>query len=343
MSADSNIQEELINEEGQNYGQPEMPPEQEMYDDDSIPVFLINGFLESGKTSFLRFTLIQEYFKTDGKTLLVCCEDGEEDYPIEVLKQTNTALVRISDESEISKDSIAAMIEAYKPERLIIEWNGMWQQQNLILPNGTFLNQQITIVDTSTFDLYLKNMKPLLGQMLRYSELVICNRADDIDESVLKDYRTKIKAMAQNAEIIFEGKSGELTGDFSIDLPYDIDADDIVVKPDDYGIFYLDIMDRPERYDGKKVSFTGSVLAPPELGKDAFVVGRRVMTCCEADVQFLGPICRYGKAGAYHNGDWVKIKGELKCETNPQYGGRGPIIYISDIVRTGKIDELAGF
>ena len=45
-------------------------------DDDVMPVFLINGFLEAGKTQFLSFTMDQEYFKTDGKTLLIVCERG---------------------------------------------------------------------------------------------------------------------------------------------------------------------------------------------------------------------------------------------------------------------------
>ena len=38
-------------------------------DEDVMPVFLINGFLEAGKTQFLEFTMDQEYFQTEGKTL----------------------------------------------------------------------------------------------------------------------------------------------------------------------------------------------------------------------------------------------------------------------------------
>ena len=36
-----------------------------------VPIYLITGFLESGKTSFLNFTLQQDYFQIDGKTLLI--------------------------------------------------------------------------------------------------------------------------------------------------------------------------------------------------------------------------------------------------------------------------------
>jgi len=41
------------------------------------PVYVINGFLESGKTEFISFTLAQPYFQVRGKTLLIVCEEGE--------------------------------------------------------------------------------------------------------------------------------------------------------------------------------------------------------------------------------------------------------------------------
>ena len=37
-------------------------------EDNVMPLFLINGFLEAGKTQFLEFTMEQDYFQTEGKT-----------------------------------------------------------------------------------------------------------------------------------------------------------------------------------------------------------------------------------------------------------------------------------
>ncbi len=62
-------------------------------EDDMIPVFLINGFLEAGKTKFLQFTMSQEYFRTEGKTLLIVCEEGDTEYDEELLKETGTTAV----------------------------------------------------------------------------------------------------------------------------------------------------------------------------------------------------------------------------------------------------------
>ena len=42
-----------------------------------VMVYLMTGFLDSGKTQFLTFTLEQDYFQIQGKTLLILCEEGE--------------------------------------------------------------------------------------------------------------------------------------------------------------------------------------------------------------------------------------------------------------------------
>ena len=145
------------------------------------PLFLVNGFLDSGKTQFLKFTMEQEYFQTEGKTLLIVCEYGEEEYEKSFLEKYNTVLFEAQKIEDISSENLAKLNEEYKPERILLEWNGVWNQDDFKLPKELYLNQMITIFDTSTMDLYLKNMKPLMGSMLRKSELVICNRADDID------------------------------------------------------------------------------------------------------------------------------------------------------------------
>ena len=308
-----------------------------------IPVFLINGFLEAGKTKFINFTLEQDYFKTDGTTLLIVCEEGEEDYHTDVLGKFNTDIVYIEDKENISIPKFLELEKKYSPERILIEWNGMWMQDELKIPPLWFINQTISIFDTSTMDLYLKNMKPFMGPMLKNSELVICNRADNISEEKLGEYYLALKAMASEAEIVFEGEEGEIRGDFCIQTPYDIDSDKITVKPEHFGIFFVDTMDRSERYDGKDVEFSAQVLRVPGFPKNCLVAGRKCMTCCEADMQFLGFICFYDGADAFKNRDWIKVRAKLKSEYNKQYGRVGPVLYAFDIVRTGPLDEVVAF
>ncbi len=311
--------------------------------DDRIPVFLINGFLESGKTQFLKFTMDQPYFQTDGTTLLVVCEDGEEQYEDKFLASNKTVAVYMEKPEEMTKEALSELGKQYKPERVLIEWNGMWPQDRLELPDEWFLNQQISLIDTSTLDLYIQNLRPLMGTMLRNTELVICNRADNIPEEKLGNYYISLKALAQNAELVFEGKEGEIRGDFNIELPYDLKQDHIEIIPENYAIFYVDSMDRPQKYDGKTVEFTGQVLKPGKLAKGSFVLGRKVMTCCEADTQYMGLLCRYKGADSIKNAAWIRAKGTIRCENAPEYGAEGPVLHIENAVLTGPIEEIATF
>ncbi|EFU76414.1 TIGR03943 family putative permease subunit [Lachnoanaerobaculum saburreum] len=312
---------------------------------EQLPVFVINGFLEAGKTQFMKFTMQQEYFKTEGNTLLIVCEEGDEEYDEKLLSSTHTTIKYIEDIKDFTIQNMERFTKEVNPERILIEWNGLWEQDKLEIPDIWFINQMITIYDTSTLDLYIKNkdLKAYMGKMLINSELVICNRADNIDEDILSTYHLQIKAMAPNAEIIFEGEEGEITGDFSINLPYNLDDKKLIIKPEDYGVFYIDIMDRTEKYDTKEVEFTAQVVRPEGIGDDVLITGRRAMTCCEADIRFLGFVCKYRGAKNFKNKDWVKIKGKIKVEVNKQYRAKGPVIYADEVLLTGPIDGLVQF
>ena len=312
---------------------------------EQLPVFVINGFLEAGKTQFMKFTMQQEYFKTEGNTLLIVCEEGDEEYDEKLLSSTNTTIKYIEDIKDFTIQNMEKFTKEVNPERILIEWNGLWEQDKLEIPDIWFINQMITIYDTSTLDLYIKNkdLKAYMGKMLINSELVICNRADNIDEDILSTYHLQIKAMAPNAEIIFEGEEGEITGDFSINLPYNLDDKKLIIKPEDYGVFYIDIMDRTEKYDKKEVEFTAQVVRPEGIGDDVLITVRRAMTCCEADIRFLGFVCKYRGAKNFKNKDWVKIKGKIKVEVNKQYRAKGPVIYADEVLLTGPIDGLVQF
>jgi len=296
--------------------------------EDRMPVFLINGFLEAGKTQFISYTLQQEYFQSDGTTVLILCEEGDTEYDKELLKRTHTKVITVDDASEMDEDFFGRMEALYDPERVLIEWNGMWPQDQLHLPEDWQLFQQITIIDGSTFDLYLNNMKPLLGLLVRNSELIIMNRCDDVsDENILK-YRRGLKALNPQAEMIFEDAEGEIEQEvLEEDLPYDVKADVIEISPDAYGIWYIDALDKEDRYEDKVVEFTAMVLKSPEFPKNYFVPGRMAMTCCEADMTFLGYVCKAREARLLETKQWVKVRARIEYEEWQDYGGVGPILY----------------
>ena len=45
-----------------------------------IPVYIATGFLESGKTSFIKEILEDHEFTEGKKVLVICCEEGVEEY-----------------------------------------------------------------------------------------------------------------------------------------------------------------------------------------------------------------------------------------------------------------------
>ena len=186
------------------------------------PVFIINGFLESGKTEFICYTLDQPYFQIKGRTLLILCEEGENEYEEKLLKKSRTDLVLIEDEEEFNTAHLMELEKQYKPERILIEYNGMWNFKNMKLPFHWRVEQQITTIDASTFPMYYTNMKSLLAEMIRGSEMIIFNRCDGIED--LSSYKRNVKAINQRADIIFEDSEGEINQIFEDDLPYSLDA-----------------------------------------------------------------------------------------------------------------------
>ncbi len=296
------------------------------------PVYVINGFLESGKTEFISFTLAQPYFRVKGKTLLIVCEEGENEYEEALLKKSRTELVFIEDEKEFTPAYLTELEKKYKPERIIIEYNGMWNFKNMELPPRWGIEQQITTIDASTFPMYFTNMKSLLAEMLRKSEMIIFNRCDDVEDLSL--YKRNVKAINQQAEIIFEGSEGEINQIFEDDLPYSLDAEIIELDNEGYGIWYLDSLDNLERYIGKTIRFTAMVLKPEDFPEGYFVPGRMAMTCCADDMAFLGFACWYDKCGELAEKQWVKVTAKVAKEYFEDYGGEGPILDALNIEKT---------
>lgn len=296
------------------------------------PVYIINGFLESGKTEFIAYTLEQPYFQVKGKTLLILCEEGENEYEDALLRMSRTELELIEDEEDFTPAHLIELEKKHKPERIIIEYNGMWNYKNMKLPWHWTIEQQITTIDASTFPMYFTNMKTLLAEMIRKSELIIFNRCDGIED--LNSYKRNIKAINQKADIVFENSEGEIDEIMEDDLPYSLDDEVIELDNQGYGIWYLDSLDHLERYIGKKVRFTAMVLKPGNFPKGFFVPGRMAMTCCAEDMAFLGFACAYDGVDSLEEKQWVKVTAVVKKEYFADYNGEGPVLEALGVEKT---------
>lgn len=306
------------------------------------PVYIINGFLESGKTEFISFTLDQPYFKIRGTTLLLLCEEGETEYDPKLLKKSKTVLAVIDSEEDFNPQHLLELEKKVNPERIIVEYNGMWNCKDMKLPFHWTVEQQITTINGATFPMYYNNMKSLVAEMVRKSELIIFNRCDGIQE--LGSYKRNVKAVNPSAEIIFEDKNGEINQLFEEDLPYDLKQDTLELNGNAYGIWYIDSMESLERYIGKTIIFDAMVMKPGKFPKGYFVPGRMAMTCCAEDMAFIGYACRFDGTDELKERQWVKVTAVVKKEYFKDYKGEGPVLYAVSVVPTKKPqDDIINF
>lgn len=310
-----------------------------------IPVYLFSGFMDSGKTSLIKETLIEEDFGEGAKTLLIACEDGEVEYDETELAKANTTLVMIEEEEEFTESKLKELDLQYKPDQVFIEYNGTWEMATLLemkLPKDWIIVQSLATVDATTFDMYLTNMRAMIMEQIFQADVVILNRCDD--NTPKGKFRRAIKVINRKAQIAYERADGTVdTGEME-ELPYDLNQDIIDITDMDYGIWYMDALDDPRKYEGKKVRFLALVYRPEKLKKGVFVPGRFAMTCCADDITFVGFKCKYDKASEIAHKSWITITAEMHNEFAMEYKGKGPVLYAIDIQPAEKPeDELIYF
>lgn len=293
-----------------------------------IPVYLITGFLESGKTSFLKEVLFEGEF-TDGEpSLLIRCEDGEEEYDEHALLENNIKIIAVEEEEEFTTAFLKECAQKYRPKKIFIEMNGMWDSKWMFengLPGRLELVQSITIVDGSTFQVYLNNMRSILSNLFQYTEMVIFNRcSEDMD---LHSFRRTVRGLNAGAMIYFEDSEGNPIDPGMDEPPYDLTADVIEVSDMDYGLWFLDATDNPKRYEGKKVRFLAKVMKSKQFPDGVFIPGRNAMTCCADDIRFIGYVCKSGFASELKPRQWIRLTAQIRYEYRKEYREEGPVLY----------------
>ena len=305
-----------------------------------VPVYLITGFLESGKTRFLDFTIRQQYFQIPDLTLLLVCEEGEGEYDPAELKKCNTVMEVIENPEDFTLETLKALDKKYRPERVLIEYNPLWSVAKLYemtMPRGWDMAQHIVTVDASCFQIYMNNMKSIFMEMIRGADMVIFNRCQP--DNPLANFRRSVKVVSPAAEVLFEDENGEIEDIFQDEMPYDMNADVIDIEDIDYGIWYIDMMDNLDNYVGKTVRFKGQVLKSRDLNAGFFVPGRMAMTCCADDTQFIGYVCTKPDAGKPRMGSWVEVTARVEKEYMDVYHDEGPVLYAKEIKETAKPEQ----
>ncbi len=311
---------------------------------EEIPIYLFTGFMDSGKTTLIKETLLENGFADQGKSLIICCEDGENEYDMEELKRVDAKLVMVEKEEDFTAAFLSSLREEYHPDQIFLEYNGTWGMDTLMetpLPEGWTIIQVLATVDATTFDMYLANMRTMIMEQLFPADVVIFNRCDDSTDK--GKYRRNVKAQNRRAQIVYERADGTLD-EREEELPFDISGDELEITDADYAIWYMDCLEEPKKYAGKKISFLALVYNPEKLKKGVFVPGRFAMTCCVEDVTFIGFKCKYPEEDRIPHKSWIRITAEVRVEFAVEYKGKGPVLYPVKIEPAeAPADELVYF
>ena len=296
-----------------------------------IPVYLFVGFLEGGKTRMIQETMENEKFNNGQKTLILLCEEGEEELDPSRFASKNCYLEVIEDESDINLKNLTEIAKKHKLDRIVIEYNGMWQLGTLYenMPLEWAIFQQVMFADAKTFVSYNANMRSLMVDKLMGSEMVVLNRVPDgIDKMEIHKI---VRGVSRSAQIAYDYPDGHIEYDDIQDpLPFDINAPIIKIEDIDFAIWYRDLSEEMDEYQGKTVAFKALVARDPKLPKNAIIVGRPIMTCCADDIAYSGLICSLPATvvSAPKNREWIYVTAKVNLEEHKLYGGkRGPVLY----------------
>ena len=307
-----------------------------------LPVYLIAGFLDGGKTNFIN-GILEDGFAREDRTLLLCCEEGEEEYNPRALD--NVTVVTVDEEKDLTCSFLKECEKKYRPRQVLIEYNGMWQMERLyreVLPANWVLYQIMCMVQASTFDAYAKNMGQLMMEKITNADMLVFNRCTpELRDSLRK---RNLRMVNRRADIYLENVDGTsedyLTGN---ECPFDLSQDVIDIPDDDFGVWYVDVMDHPDRYKGKLVHMK-LVMCHSTKYPGVDCPGRFAMVCCEKDVSFLGLLARGEGLSQYKNHDWIEVTARMGVEKHPAYKGEGPVMQIVSVGPCAKpAQEVVSF
>ena len=299
-----------------------------------ITVYAFTGFLDSGKTKFIQETLEDPRFNAGEKTLLLLFEEGEEEYDLSTYPSQNV-YIEVLDQQTVTTKELLALQKKYKAERVVAELNGMQQVGDLYMrfPENWAIAQEIMFADSTTIMAFNANMRNLVMDKLVGAQMVVFNRLEKGQD--VMPFHKLARAASRKIDILYDYTDGTTEFDQIQDpLPFDINAPIVEIKDEDFALWYRDVTEEPQKYDGKTVRFKGQVAMLRRDKNGMFAPGRFVMTCCVEDIQFCGIPCRYADSKSLASRAWVQVTAKVSAEKHPLYKGDvGPVLTAIEVVK----------
>ncbi len=172
-----------------------------------IQVEIVTGFLGAGKTSFIN-SLIKESYVKGEKIIVIQLENGEEKISDEI---SNYGLVTVYKQSDLKKlnEDMISLISEYYPNRIIIEFNGTYNLEDLfkiidkkIYKNNMSLDRIYFIGDTRNLKSYVQNMGNFLVPFIELSNLIILNNTEKCNKENIESTKNMLNNINPSAYIL---------------------------------------------------------------------------------------------------------------------------------------------
>ncbi len=310
-----------------------------------IPVYAFTGFLDSGKTKFIQETLEDPRFNGGERTLLLVFEEGEEEYDFSAYPHQNV-FMEVLDQQTVTQKELKALARKHKAQRVVAELNGMQLVGDIYsrFPEDWVVAQEVMFADATTIMAYNANMRNLVMDKLVGGQMVVFNRLQPGEDTM--HLHKLVRAANRRMDILYDYLDGTTAFDETEDpLPFDVNAPVIQVQDEDFALWYRDVTEEPQKYDGKTVSFKAQVALLRREKDGMFAPGRFVMTCCVDDIQFCGIPCHYDGVKRLTPRDWVQVKASIKAEKHALYQGQlGPVLTALEVTPDQPADpDVATF
>ncbi len=306
-----------------------------------VSVYLFLGFLESGKTKFIQETLEDKRMEDGSKTLLLVCEEGVEEYEPEKFAVKNVVKVTLESADELTEENLTLLTAKHKAERVIVEYNGTWLLQQFFdaMPESWVINQMMTFFDAGTFLNYNANMRQLVFDKIQMTQMVVFNRFKGEYDKI--EFHKTVRGISRRADIVYEYIGGKPEFDDIEDpLPFDVNAPIIEIEDRDFAWFYRDMAENADSYVGKTVKFKGMAAVSKKVPQGCIVLGRHIMTCCEADITYDGfAVKTCGLLDDIATRDWLTVTAKITMEYNAVYKSVGPVLVAQKLERSEPPEE----
>lgn len=259
-----------------------------------VETHLVYGFLDAGKTTYIQDCIFHDYFHKYGTTLILALESGEAEYDETALLDYKTHVAYWEGSGDDLAAFCLAQLDRYRPGRVYVEMNLMVPDLRAQLPPRLHVASAAALVDFATLGPYLNNLRPQFSEMVRNCQTVTFRNCPS--REALAPYSQTFRLLNRKAAYLRQDAMGYHERAFDLFVPYDLTAGTLTIGRDAYLAFFLDGCEHPEHYGGKTLRFT----LPLQVREGT--AGLTVMTCCMADIQFMGfPLTGGGAEG------WVSL------------------------------------